>query len=211
LFKRPEIALRIATATAVAFVLIGCAKKLREAESLNIKDTPVQTVNNMFAVQTKNGKVVMRMEADKMARFENDTCTYETFPLGLAVYGYTEDGLLESVIISDDARHEIDKTKKKGELWSAFGNVIIYNVVNKETMETDTIYWDKSSSEIWTDCYVKMYSPDGLMQGYGMRSDDRARNAVLHNPFNSYGYSVQDTTQVVIDSVNFIGPFLKNR
>ena len=54
-----------------------------------------------------------------------------------------------------------------------------------------------------------MYSPDGMMQGYGMRSDDRARNAILHNPFNSYGYSVQDTTQVIVDSVNFIGPFPK--
>ena len=169
----------------------------------------MQTVVDMFAVKTKNGKLEMRLEADKMERYENDTCTYEAFPLGLAVYGYTEDGLLESVIISDNARHEIDKTNKKGEVWSAFGNVIIHNVVNRQTMETDTIYWDQKNNEIWTDCYVKMYSPDGMMQGYGMRSDDRARNAILHNPFNSYGYSIQDTTQVIVDSVNFIGPFPK--
>ena len=199
----------MATAAAVAYVLFGCARKLREAESLKLADTPMQTVGDMFAVKTKNGKLEMRLEADKMERYENDTCTYESFPLGLAVYGYTEDGLLESVIISDNARHEIDKTNKKGEVWSAFGNVIIHNVVNRQTMETDTIYWDQKNNEIWTDCYVKMYSPDGMMQGYGMRSDDRARNAILHNPFNSYGYSVQDTTQVIVDSVNFIGPFPK--
>jgi hypothetical protein len=77
-------------------------------------------------------------------------------------------------------------------------------------METDTLYWDQAKKEIWTECYVKMYSPDGFMQGYGMRSDERARNSTILRPFNSFGVLVQDSTRVVIDSVNFIGPLLKN-
>ena len=76
-------------------------------------------------------------------------------------------------------------------------------------METDTIYWDRKSEEIYTDCYVKLFSDQGLMQGYGMRSDDRARNAILLKPFDSYGYSQEDSTKVAIDSVNFIGPLRK--
>ena len=55
-----------------------------------------------------------------------------------------------------------------------------------------------------------MYSPDGFMQGYGMRADDHARNSILRKPFNSYGVTAQDSTIVVIDSVNFIGAFPKN-
>ena len=47
------------------------------------------------------------------------------------------------------------------------------------------------------------------MQGYGMRSDEHARNAIIYKPFNSYGVVVQDTTAFVVDSVNFIGPFPK--
>jgi hypothetical protein len=42
-----------------------------------------------------------------------------------------------------------------------------------------------------------------------MRSDDHARNAILLEPFNGYGYTVRDSSVVVIDSVNFIGPLLK--
>ena len=45
------------------------------------------------------------------------------------------------------------------------------------------------------------------MQGFGMRSDDMARNAIIQRPFNSYGVVEQDSTKVVLDSVNFIGPF----
>ena len=54
-----------------------------------------------------------------------------------------------------------------------------------------------------------MYSPDGLIQGYGMRSDERARNAIVLNPFNNFGIVVKDSTEVIIDSVNFIGPLLE--
>ncbi|MBP5637501.1 MAG: hypothetical protein J6X25_08325, partial [Bacteroidales bacterium] len=68
---------------------------------------------------------------------------------------------------------------------------------------------DSKAREIWTDCYIKMYSPDGIMQGYGMRSDEMARNAILMRPFNNEFIVDNDTTKVVIDSVNFIGPFLK--
>lgn len=199
----------MATALAVAFVVYSCKGKLGEADSLDLSSVPLQTIDNMFAVQTKNGIVGMRMEADLMERFDNDSCSRETFPKGLAVYAYTEDGLLETTIFSDNAIHETKKDREGSESWSAFGNVTVQNVIKQETMETDTIYWDRAKGEIYTDCYVRMASPDGFMQGYGMRSDERARNSIILRPFNSFGVVVQDTTAVLIDSVNFIGPFLE--
>ena len=192
------------------FVVSGaCSGKLKEAESINLEETPMQTVENMFAVDTKNGVTVMRMEADLMERYENDTVTTEFFPKGFYVYSYTDEGLLETVLISDQAHHKTFKTGTRSEVWAAFGNVSVQNVIKQETMETDTIYWDQGVHEIYTDCYIKMYSPDGFMQGYGMRSDDKARNAIIKKPFNSYSVVVQDTTAIIIDSANFIGPFLK--
>jgi hypothetical protein len=82
------------------------------------------------------------------------------------------------------------------------------NVMKQEVMETDTLYWDQKTEKIYTHCYVKMYSPDGFMQGYGMESDQRARNSIIYNPFNSYGILEQEEP-VLLDSVNFIGPLLK--
>ena len=198
----------MATAAAVAFILFSCKGKLAEADSLDLSSFPLQTIDNMFAVQTKNGVVLMRMEADLMERYENDTVSRETFPKGMAVYSYTDEGLLETTIFSDDAMHETYKDKDE-ETWAAFGNVVIQNVIKREVMETDTLYWDRGTGEIYTDSYIRMYSPDGFMQGYGMRSDDHARNSTIIRPFNSFGVVVQDSTVVMIDSVNFIGPFPK--
>ena len=196
----------------MAILFVSCKNKMAQADVLNLKDTPVQTIEDMFAVQTRNGLVVMRVEVSVMERYNNDTTSYETFPKGIAIYGYSDDGLLETIIVSDDGRHLTKKKRNavpQEELWEAFGNVVIHNVLKQETMETDTLYWNQAKNEIYTDCYVKMYSPQGFLQGYGMRSDDHARNAILLEPFNGYGYTVKDSTVVVIDSVNFIGPLVK--
>lgn len=196
----------IATAAAVAFVVYSCKGKLGTAEAKNLKETPMQTVDGMLVVHSENGMIQMRMEADVMERYQNDTVSYEVFPDGFSVYAYTDEGLLETQIVSDQARHL--KYDDGRESWEAFGNVVIKNLIKQEVMETDTLYWDQKNEKIYTHCYVKMYSPSGFMQGYGMESDQRARNSVIYRPFNSYGIVVKDSTEVLIDSVNFIGPLL---
>ena len=198
----------IATASAVAFIVYSCKGKLQQSDDINLDEIPVQSVRDMFVIQSENGLLQMRMEADLMERYENDTVSYELFPEGFAVFGYNEEGLLETEITSDNARHE--KFEKGGlETWAAFGNVVVKNVINRERMETDTLYWDRKNERIYTDCYVRMYSPKGFMQGYGMESDQRARNSTIFNPFDSFGYVKQDSTKVAVDSANFIGPFPK--
>ena len=198
----------MATASAVAFVVFSCKGKLGEAEAIDLSETPVQTVRDMFIVQTENSGLQMRAEAPLMEKYDRgDTLSYELFPEGFKLFGYTDEGLLETRITSDNARHL--KYKDGRETWEAYGNVVVQNLIKQETMETDTLYWDQKEEKIYTHRYVKMYSPQGFMQGYGMESDQRARDSKLFNPFNSYGIVAQDTTEVVIDTVNFIGPILK--
>ena len=197
----------MATAVAVAFVVYSCKGKLAEAETISLADAPVQVVDDMFIIQSKNGDMQMRAQAPRMEKYEKDTLQYELFPAGFFVYAFDESGKLETEIVADNARHM--KHLNGEESWEAFGNVVVKNLIKQEVMETDTLYWDQKNERIYTHCYVKMYSPQGFMQGYGMESDQRARNSIIFNPFNSYGIVVQDSTEVVIDSVNFIGPLQK--
>ena len=195
----------IATAAAVAFVVYSCKGQLKEAEHIDINEAPVQTVDDMFIVQTKNGKIQMRAEAPVMERYERDTLSFELFPKGFFLFGYDDQEKLETQIVADNAKHL--KYKDGREIWEAFGNVVVKNFIKQEVMETDTLYWDQHEEKIYTHCYVRMYSPSGFMQGYGMESDQRARNSIIFNPFNSYGLLEQE--EEVLDSVNFIGPYQK--
>ena len=200
----------MASALALAFVVYSCKGNLSEADKLDLNKIPLQVVDSMFFVQSDNGRLKMRVEAPRMEVYEHDTLSYDLFPRGIHVFAYNEDGSLESTIDADQARHDKNRNgKADSELWSAFGHVVIRNIVKQETMQTDTLYWDREAQQLWTDCYIKMTSPSGTMQGYGMRSDEMARNAILLLPFDNEFIVEKDSTVVVIDSVNFIGPMLK--
>lgn len=198
-----------ASALALAFVVYSCKSNLSEAEKLDLAKTPLQTVDDMFFVQSENGLLKMRVESPRMEVYEHDTLSYDLFPNGIRVYAYAEDGSLETTIVARKARHDKYPGREENEKWSVFGDVVIRNIIKQETMETDTLYWDNKAHEIWTDCYIRLSSPSGYMQGIGMRSDEKARNAILHHPFDNEFLIDNDTTKVVIDTVNFIGPLLK--
>jgi len=196
----------MATVSAVAVIFFSsCKSKLSEAEKLDLSSTPLQVVDSMNLIQTTNGVLEMRVVTGRMERYETDSTEIEKFPEGLNIYAYTNGGELESTIRSNEATHERNK-KSAEEIWRAFGNVVVKNLLKQETMETDTIYWDRKNQEIYTDCYIRFFSPDGFTQGYGMRSDERARNSKILRPFNNYMIVVKDSTEVYIDSANFIGP-----
>lgn len=199
----------MATAIAVAFLVYSCGGKLSQADLEKLSSLPVQSVTDMVVIQNENGRLVMRMEAGKMERYDRDTVAFESFPSGITVYSYNEDEKLETIITADRAVHD-SKQKKDMDIWNAYGNVVVENLINHQVLETDTLFWDSGNERIWTESYVQLYSSDGYMQGYGMVSDQKARNSIIKKPFNSYGYVQKDTTEFAVDTVNFIGPMLKN-
>ena len=85
--------------------------------------------------------------------------------------------------------------------------MVIINYLKGETVETDTLFWNKITQRIYTHSWVKLTTPELFMQGYGMESDEMARNAVIQNPFDSYAIVNRDSTEIpYIDTVNLIGP-----
>ena len=196
----------VAIAFAVATVVISCRNQ-EEGQTIDLKNMPVQTVAGMNAVQTKNGVLQMSMQSDLMQRYDNDSLSYEIFPDGFKVLAYDSEGNLETQIVSDVAKHTTYKGKdNKKETWEAFGNVVISNLKKGERLETDTLYWNREAGVIHTHTLVKMYSPQGFMQGYGMESDEMARNAHILKPFDSYGVISKDSSvSENADTVNFSG------
>lgn len=204
-FYRKIFNLRMVAVVSAAAIALSCANKLKNIDPDKITDAPTQVIKNMNASQTDKGVMQMRLEAATMERYEMaDDSTEEYFPDSFRVLIYNEDGLLETEIVSDKAIHTKSRHDEK---WSAFGNVVIRNYIKGEKIETDTLYWNREEEIIHTDCYVRLSSPQSFMQGYGLKSDQRARNAQLLRPFDSYSIISGDSTgSAYVDTVNFIGP-----
>lgn len=189
----------------VAILLYACAGP--EENTIDFEQTPVQIVHDMNVLQSEKGEAEMRMQAPLMQRYEftKDSAvqSYELYTDGFLVNAYTVDGQLETTIIAEQAKHV---TTPGSESWSAFGDVVITNYLKGERMETDTLYWDKDEHTIYTDCYVRLTNDSGLLQGYGMTSDERARNTVILRPFDWYAIE-RDSTYHYEDTLNRMGPF----
>jgi len=199
----------MAVAFAAAILLSSCllpACKEPEPVVFDFEQVPVQVVHDMQILQSGRGETKMRMTAPLMQRFsfykDSVQQSYELYTEGFHVDAYAENGLLETTITSQQARHITTPGK---ESWSAFGDVVVINHIKGERMETDTIYWNKEEQRIYTDCYVRLTSDSGLMQGFGMTSDERARNSVILRPFDWYAVE-RDSTYQYIDTLNAMGP-----
>lgn len=178
-------------------------------QTIDFQKVPIQTVNDVLVLRSDNGQIVMRMMAPKMDRYsyvlDSISNEYDFYPDGFFVYVYTEEGALETRVTSREAKHVTTKGKEE---WIAIGDVLVINYLEREQVESDTLYWDQEQKLFHTDCYVKLSSASGMMQGFGMQSDERARNVTILRPFNSYS-TVQDSTQIFIDTTNFIGPLMQ--
>lgn len=201
--------LTVAATAVVATVLFSCKEELPVVAPIDANKVPTHIVLEMSLEQSVAGKTKMRVYASVMNNFTKAVPPYESFPKGINVKAFTPKGLLETEITANDAIHRKSAEKEQ---WEAYGDVVINNYIKGQTIETDTIYWDKSTKKIFTHCYVKIKDPLGFIQGYGLESDELARNAIIMRPFDAYGIIKRDSTEVIyIDTVNFIGPVLKKK
>ena len=199
----------VAVTFVIATIVLSCKEDLPATDSIDANTFPTQIIENMSVQQTNAGKVVLWVEAPKMERFTQVKEPYDNFPKGIDVKAFTMEGLLETEIKANFAKHIFASTE---EIWEAYGNVVINNYIKGEQMLTDTLYWDRVKKKIYTHCLVKLTSPDGFIQGYGMESDDMARNAIILKPFDSDFIVSRDSLEIpYIDSINFIGPFLPKK
>ena len=189
-------------------MLLSSCKEEETADTLDTEKIPIQVVNDMEFLQSDKGFIQLRMSAPKMEHYQfskdSGEVSYDLYPDGFHVDLYTPDGALETEVNSKQAKHETTAGK---ESWSAFGDVVIINHIKQERVESDTIYWNRAKQMIHTDCYVKITSPQGVMQGYGMESDERARHAFILKPFDSWSVMQDSTNRIeIVDTMNFVGP-----
>ena len=193
-------------ATGLAAIVLFHSCSPKEEEPIDLTVTPVQTADSMVVLRADNGNVSMRMTSPLMERYyyktDSTEVSYELYEEGFNVYAYTADGELETTIVAQEARHN---TVSGAESWCAYGDVVIINHIEGQKIETDTLYWNREEKSIYTDCYVKLTSYSGMMQGYGMTSDERARNSIILQPFDSYSVA-RDSGDVYVDTVNILGP-----
>ena len=109
------------------------------------------------------------------------------FPQGIELYRYSDSLTLDASVTANKAIHYEYKN-----LWEATGSVRVRNEKG-ELLETEKLYWDTKEKRIYTDVWVTITTPDAIINGEGLVSDDAFNNWEVLKISNSYIYVDEKT------------------
>ena len=156
-------------------VLFSCENSLDKVKEFIDTDTinGVLAYNVVFT-RSDSGFVQAKLMAPVMHSMEGDSALLE-FPKGFVAYIYDNNRTPSSKISGDyGIRHD------KEEMLFAKNNVIVENLTTKETLFTETLYWNQSTKKIYTRNAVKITSPDKIIYGDSLNANVYFSQRVIH-------------------------------
>lgn len=108
----------------------------------------------------------------------------------LMAYNEPKEKLLDGVLIeffNDKGIKTSQLTSKKGKIddltqdMYAIDSVVAINDSAKIMLESDELMWRKRDEKIVTDKFVRITSPEEIIEGYGFVSDKQIKNYVIRN------------------------------
>lgn len=159
-----------------ATMLFSCENDMMAVIKLSSKDSiPDVTIINVNNKRSEMGKMILELTAPKMISFQTRD-SYTEFPNGLKIIFYDsimqpKSELTANYGISWDSKHTMQ----------ARGNVVIRNFQKHEQLNTESLLYDQNTKKVSTDEFVKITTPDRIIMGKGMESDELFGNWVIKN------------------------------
>ncbi|MBQ4549226.1 MAG: LPS export ABC transporter periplasmic protein LptC [Bacteroidales bacterium] len=170
-----KIFLEINIIANMVMVLFSCENSLDKVKEFIDTDTinGVLAYNVVFT-RSDSGFVQAKLMAPVMHSMEGDSAILE-FPKGFVAYLYEKDTIPTSKIRGDyGIRYD------KEELMFAKDSVVVENLETKETLFSETLYWNQKTKKIYTRNSVKITSPDKIIYGDSLIANEGFTQRVIH-------------------------------
>jgi LPS export ABC transporter protein LptC len=162
---------------AVWMLLSACENDMQKVAALNHHAPTPEEAHGVDAYFSQGGKMKARLLAPYMLRYQQDTMR-TVFPQSLHVDFYDSLLVIESRL---DARYGVYYDNLNKVYLS--DHVKILNLVKKDTIYCQDLYWDQNSGKFYTHREVEVHSPNQTLYGTGMTA-------------------TQDFSDVIMDSVH---------
>lgn len=159
-----------------ATMFFSCENDMMTVIKLSSKDSiPDITILNVHVKQSEMGRPSLDLIAPKMISFHSPEA-YTELPNGMKI-----------IFFDSIMRPKSEITANYGISWDdkktmfARGNVVIKNFQKQEQLNTESLTYDMNSKKISTQDFVKITTPDRLILGKGMESDELFDNWVIRD------------------------------
>ncbi|SDC38588.1 LPS export ABC transporter periplasmic protein LptC [Williamwhitmania taraxaci] len=169
--------LKVAALLGAATFIFACSNDLEVIKSLATNENKATQIGkNITTIYTENGKVMVKMTAPELQRFENAEEPKTIFPKGIEITFYDQAHKPTSSLTCKYAiRYE---TKK---LWEARNDVVGKNEKG-DVLHTERLYWNEGEKKVYSNDFCKVIRGDGtVQQGKRFESDERFKNYSIFN------------------------------
>ena len=159
----------------MVMMLFSCENSLDKVKEFIDTDT----ISGILAyditiTRSDSGFVQARLTADVMHNVEGDSAILE-FPKGFVADIYDRNNEPSTMIRGDyGIRYDSE------ELVFIRDSVVVENLKTKETLFTETLYWNQKSKKIYTRNAVKIVSPDKIIFGDSLNANEDFTQRVIH-------------------------------
>lgn len=151
---------------AMMLFLYSCENDIGEVMKLAAVDnSPLEIQEDLVLERSDSGYTRLILKAPLAESYSHLEKPYRLFPENINVNFYDINGKESSRLRANYAKQMINT-----QIWEAKGNVVIVNK-NGEQINTEQMFWDVKKGLIYSDAYVKITTPDKIIQGNGFEAN----------------------------------------
>lgn len=181
--------IRLLQIVLVIFVISACNNLKTESYRSKKNDSIAmkEIAENVTVDYTDSGLMRAKIKSAQMIAVKNVKTPYIEMPKGLKAEFFNDNGKVESYLFSEYA---ISYTEQKRIIVRR--NVRVLNV-KCEQLETEELIWDQETGKIHTDKFVKITTPEQLITGEGLESNQTFTDWVILSPSGTINRKKNDT------------------
>jgi len=163
----------------ISFILLisACTGHVKSSQGVLPKQSdPPMSATNINVLFSDSGVIQARLTSPLLNRYSgNDACM--EFPKGFTVYVFDSVRNVTSTI-----KANYGKRKELDRVMQARGNVIVRNEKKNEQLNTEQLTWDEKNHRIYSTVKIKITSPDKVLYGDGIESNEDFTRYTIINP-----------------------------
>lgn len=146
------------------FLLLGlltvCKQTIQDPQKKLVYKGPLAQTRDVHTLYSDSARLQIKLEAPLQLQYETGDGIY---PEGISMIFYDKKGAITNTVKANYGKYE-----KQKDAYFIKGNVIVSNVVKKETLRTEELNWDKQKRLIHTDKFVTIQTGDDILRGEGL-------------------------------------------
>lgn len=131
---------------------------------------------NIELTFSDSGRIQARLISDLMQRYIGEISFLE-FPKGFVVNIYDSAMRVETTISGNYGKRD-----EQSRLMFAKGDVVVRNILKRQQLNSDLLFWDEKSRKIYTKTKVRITTDNMILFGDGLESDESFTDYTILNP-----------------------------